>query len=60
MIDFQLVVDWLTYKSYENNRNMNPEISSDRWCLIYKQAEVFEKIYRKNLNLMKEKLECLN
>jgi hypothetical protein len=45
----QLSIDWLTYRSYEHNRNRSPHISPESWRKIYYNAETYEKIYQSQI-----------
>jgi len=47
----QLSIDWLTYRSYEHNRNRSPHISPERWRTLYYNAETYEKIYQSHKNI---------
>ena len=49
------VIDWLTYRSYESNRNKFPEIDPKRWNLIYYNGEKFDIIYKEQKILEKTK-----
>lgn len=45
--DLRPVIDWLTYRSYETQRQLG--ISADRLQYIYAQAHQFEEIYQNYL-----------
>ncbi len=42
-------VEWLMYRSYEHNRNLNPERSVESWEKLYLYAKDYEKIYQQRL-----------
>ena len=44
------IIDWLTYRSYETQRILNPGIEYYRWRAIYRDAVHFEEIYDQNWN----------
>lgn len=42
----KMVIDILTYACYRHNRNLFPRISSERWRLVFDGADVMEKRYQ--------------
>ena len=45
------IIDSLTYINYKHNRELSPDITPDRWALVYGEAEVkeMEKAYTQEL-----------
>ena len=39
-------IDWLMYRSYEENRLRSPHVEPERWRTIYYNQEVYERIYQ--------------
>lgn len=50
-----VLIDWLTYRSYEFNRMSNPQTPYYKWRKIFKDAIFFEEIYDKYMKKRGEK-----
>ena len=48
MNEFKPMVDWLTYRSYEYNRKMSPDVPYHKWRCLFEDAVIFEEIYERH------------
>lgn len=55
----QELICWLTYCSYRTQRDMNPNVSADRWAKAFgTAAPKLEEIYQRELKRRAERVEA--